>query len=92
MPLSSFQTCLLVSALASFTNAQLFLNLETNEFSLDRDGAQSAADLRESLKEEHHLTEPDHQLTDSHDDVLEHHREPILDHHYDAYDQEDEEE
>ena len=36
---STFQTCLLVSALAACTSAQLFLNLETGEFSLDRKDA-----------------------------------------------------
>jgi len=33
---SHFSTWLLVSALASFTNAQLYLNLESGEFSMDR--------------------------------------------------------
>jgi len=36
MPVPSFQTCLLVSAIASHTNAQLFFNLETDSFSWDR--------------------------------------------------------
>ena len=36
MPVLSFQTCLLVSALASFTNAQIYFNLETDSFSSDR--------------------------------------------------------
>ena len=36
MTMKSFQTCLLVSALACLSNAQLYFNLETDEFSYIR--------------------------------------------------------
>ena len=36
MPSTAFHTCLLVAALASHSNAQLYFNLETDQFSFDR--------------------------------------------------------
>ena len=55
---STFQTCLLVSALASFTNAQLFLNLETGDFELERNNDVEHQDHH--TQDEHLQHELDH--------------------------------
>jgi hypothetical protein len=66
MPLS-FQTCLLVTALASRTNAQVFFNLETDGFSWDRQHVDKQADIPNLSTIEEYDEERAPQLDHQHD-------------------------